>query len=346
MNRRILSCILILAVCVSLLSGCGGKNPPAASEAPTLPEIRPGEPASWDDPGGPTDPLQDPSAPSGRPDPDNPVPGTDAPAPTTPSDPAGENGGPGAGTGSFREDSPENLIRPSNGAEELPCGLEQELEQLLDSLDGEWSLYLKNLDTRETVSLNDRPMAAASLIKLFVAGACYATDPDCEDPSRCGLVRAMISSSSNEACNQLIDLLGRENINDFIRARGCKNTVLNRKMLEQSAEDNYTSARECGEVLEAVLREEYVSPAASRELLSALKAQERTGKLPAGVPNGVETANKTGELADVENDACIVWSDGGVYVLCVLASDLNDAFAARETFAEISRTVYRFFNER
>lgn len=31
-----------------------------------------------------------------------------------------------------------------------------------------------------------------------------------------------------------------------------------------------------------------------------MRQQERTGKIPAGVPENIETANKTGELSDVE----------------------------------------------
>ena len=35
--------------------------------------------------------------------------------------------------------------------------------------------------------------------------------------------------------------------------------------------------------------------------------QTRTGKIPAGVPSYVTTANKTGELDDTENDAAIIY---------------------------------------
>ena len=41
----------------------------------------------------------------------------------------------------------------------------------------------------------------------------------------------------------------------------------------------------------------------------------------AGVPNGVQTANKTGELSDVENDAAIVFAPFGTYVLVILTEN-------------------------
>ena len=338
MNQRALSLFLIFLIGLSLLlPGCGRREAAAYSDPPPLPELQTGEIPAWPDAATPED-----AAPGTTPEPPE--------TPPTPTDPPEVNSGDTpdpipVGTGSFREESPEELTTRPDHREERPCSLEPSLAQVLEEQEGTWSLYLKTLDTLEVVSLHDEPMTAASLIKLYVAGAYYATDPEGENRDYCGLVSAMISDSSNESCNRLIDLLGKDNVNDFIRAEGCRNTELNRKMLEQVPVENYTSTRECGAVLEAILNETYVSPAASRNLLQDLKAQKRTGKLPAGVPHGVETANKTGELATVENDACIVWSPGGTYVLCVMASDLTDPYAAQRTITEISRMVYQFFNE-
>ena len=240
---------------------------------------------------------------------------------------------------------PPETEAPDTGEPPLPelSPLEPVLAERLEGLPGKWSLYAKNLDTGETICVNDEPMVAASLIKLFVAGAYYETDPTASDRTFCELADVMINISSNDACNRLITLLGMEEINDFIRREGFTASELNRKMLEQSDQENYTSARECGEVLEAVVNGTYISPEASARLLQNLKDQERTGKIPAGVPSGVETANKTGELKDTENDACIVWSDGGIYILCIMATDLTDVYAARTEIVSVSALVYTYF---
>ena len=68
--------------------------------------------------------------------------------------------------------------------------------------------------------------------------------------------------------------------------------------------------------------------------------QERKWKIPSGVPDGVITANKTGELDDVENDAAIIYTDSGTYVLVIMMSDLNDTSSAQRTIKEISSRVY------
>ena len=240
-------------------------------------------------------------------------------------------------------ESEEQPTEPVEPVEE-PSALELQLTQMLAELPGTWSVYVKNIDTGETVSLHDEPMTAASLIKLYVAGAYYSTDPEAANASRCSQVDSMINVSSNEACNALIDLLGMEEINAFIRDRGDSRSVLNRKMLQQNGKENYITARACGQILEQILEGSYVSAAASSRLLQNLKDQARTGKIPAGVPKGTTTANKTGELADTENDAAIVWSPGGTYILCVMSTGLSDTSAARRSIVEISEAVYTYFN--
>lgn len=224
-----------------------------------------------------------------------------------------------------------------------PSELELSLTEKLAGLQGEWSVYVKNLDTGESFCIHDEPMVAASLIKLYIAGAYYTTDPMAEDETYCRRADTMINVSSNESTNVLIDLLGMDAVNDFIRSRGDERSVLNRKMNSQSDLDNYVTTRVCGEILEDICRGTYVSEAASARLLQNLKDQERTWKIPAGVPAGVQTANKTGELSDTENDAAIVWSSGGTYILCVMSTDLTSVGAARQAIVEISREVYDYF---
>ncbi len=224
--------------------------------------------------------------------------------------------------------------------------LRQELEQDLTGYSGTWSIYCKRLDTGEEFCLNDEPMVAASLIKLYVAGA-Y------RDASNRGAVSedlsenlnakmdAMIKDSDNEACNTLIDAVGMQEINTFIQTCGFEDTKLQRKML-QSGDENYTSARDCGAVLTGIYEGSYVDPDTSELLLEDLKNQTRTTKIPAGVPSGVETANKTGELDRVENDAAIVWTDAFPYILCIMSEDLTSTADARANIVNISSKVYAY----
>lgn len=75
-------------------------------------------------------------------------------------------------------------------------------------------------------------------------------------------------------------------------------------------------------------------------MLDILKSQTLKSKIPAGVPSGVVTANKTGELSSVENDAAIVFKEGAPYVLVVMSNEINNTSEARNNIKEISSKVY------
>ena len=202
--------------------------------------------------------------------------------------------------------------------------LEEDLTKEIGKLGGKWSLYLKRLDTDQVIGIgDDEKMVAASLIKLFIAGEFYtlAEEGELDADSFRNMPDLMISISDNGAANALINACTMDKINEFARENGYEETVLNRRMLEWNGTENYTSARDCGRMLEEVLKGEYVSAEASERILEALRDQQRTSKIPAGVPAEVETANKTGELDNVDNDAAIVWSPECTYILCIMSSD-------------------------
>lgn len=83
--------------------------------------------------------------------------------------------------------------------------------------------------------------------------------------------------------------------------------------------------------------------AGSDQILDLLKQQQRRSKIPAGVPTGVTVANKTGELLTVENDAAIVFTKSGDYILTVMSEGLPDTAAERQLIVDISGKVYSFF---
>lgn len=201
--------------------------------------------------------------------------------------------------------------------------LQEDLEAEIGRLGGKWSLYLKRLDTDQVIGINeDEKMVAASLIKLFIAGEFYRqTNENLLDIEKYGrLPDSMISVSDNGAANTLIGAVGMDNVNRFAEENGFKATELNRRMLESNGKENYTSAKDCGVMLEQVLEGKYVDQKSSDRILQDLRDQQRTWKIPAGIPSDVPTGNKTGELGSVDNDAAIVWAPSCNYILCIMSS--------------------------
>lgn len=242
-------------------------------------------------------------------------------------------------------------VQEPNSLDELSRQISETLQQIYD--DGAAaSVFVEDLSTGACTGLPDQQMQSASLIKLFIAGCVYehmgevkaweSYEGETEE-----LIRTMISVSDNDAANTLTYRLGngdaaggRAAVNQYCQSYGYTNTYMGRMMLDfSSTEDNYTSSGDCGKFLERIYRNEL---AGSEEILGYMKQQERTGKLPAGVPEGVVTANKTGELSDVENDAAIIYTDRGDYIICVMTSGLQDPAYGRAAIIEISSITYQY----
>ena len=80
-----------------------------------------------------------------------------------------------------------------------------------------------------------------------------------------------------------------------------------------------------------------MSEEASERILEDLRNQQRTSKIPAGVPKEVKTGNKTGELDNVDNDAAIIWAPDCTYILCIMSSDTGGRIAE---IRKLSSIVY------
>src|SRR4029079_6666097 len=94
-------------------------------------------------------------------------------------------------------------------------------------------------------------------------------------------------------------------------------------------------------ILRAIQEGRAAPPAATREMLSILLAQEFNERIPAGLPAGVRVAHKTGEITRIAHDAAIVYPPGrSPYVLVVLTRGIQDTKIADKLVADISTIIY------
>lgn len=237
----------------------------------------------------------------------------------------------------------------STGSSEVmsnSTGDESEIQEYIDesATEGVWSVYAKNLDSNSIkVNINNKQMQSASLIKLFIMATAYE-EIEKETLNKSEVIddiRIMINRSDNDAANRMIDRLGFDKINNYISTHGYTSTQIHRKMLQGTENgDNYTSVLDVGKLLEEMYRGRCVSESASQEMIEILKSQTLTSKIPAGVPSGVQTANKTGELSTVENDAAIVYKEGAPYVVVIMSNELTNTAEARNNIKEMSSMIY------
>lgn len=240
--------------------------------------------------------------------------------------------------------------------------LEAELTYRINSYASQWSLYLKDLSTGNIISINERPQESASLIKLYVMGAImqdiYDGKLEMTDKIR-NLLENMITVSDNSATNELVRYLdpdhshraGLERVNAFIDEQGFDNTHEYNGLEDTSLhynpdKINTTSTQDCGELLERIYRGEFVSHLSSRKMEDLLLAQQVTYKIPSTIPDESTVANKTGETSDCENDAAIVYTPNGDYILCIMSYKLSDKGSAVSYLREMSSLIYDYFMNR
>ena len=231
-----------------------------------------------------------------------------------------------------------------------------QIQGQLPADNGSWSVFVSDLINETEGSINDQTMQAASLIKLYIMGAIYENydqiigqyGKDSVDSN----LHSMITVSDNDAANTLITYLGGGNssagmqaVNSFCQEHGYTQTHMGRMLLASNdQDDNYTSVNDCGHFLIEVYKEEESSYAHASDMYALLKAQTRQNKIPAMLPDGVKTANKTGELDNVENDAGIIYDAANDLVIVFMSQNLSSAGNAQNTIASLSRTIYDYYN--
>lgn len=232
----------------------------------------------------------------------------------------------------------------------------KQVQSQLPAENGTWAVFISDLVNGTEGSLNDQKMQAASLIKLYIMGAVYEnydqiTGQYGRDSVDSNLY-SMITVSDNDAANTLTTYLGGGNssagmqaVNSFCQEHGYTQTHMGRMLLASNdQDDNYTSVNDCGHFLIEVYKEEESSYAHASDMYALLKAQTRQNKIPAMLPDGVKTANKTGELDNVENDAGIIYDAANDLVIVFMSQNLSSAGNAQNTIASLSRTIYDYYN--
>ena len=220
---------------------------------------------------------------------------------------------------------------------------------------GTWACYLCDLSTGSMAAIGDVSMKAASLIKLFIMGSVYEQYDTLTQKYGANVdnaLHSMITVSDNDAANQLLKYLGGDDpsagmsiVNQFCRTHNFNNTSIGRLLgdLDNPVNDNYTSVVDCGNFLKEVYQG---TLAGSDSMYSLLKQQTLRNKIPAMMPEGVQVANKTGELSNVENDAAILYgtSDQRDLIIVFMSENLSDPGAAQSFIAQESLSIYNMFH--
>lgn len=161
------------------------------------------------------------------------------------------------------------------------------------------------------------------------------------------LLEKLIKESDNTAMLLLLDEVGIGFLQQYFPQMGLVYTEINSDGLRLDSggvrQENYTTAREMGAVLERIYRGELVNGFASELMLDILKRKRARTRLAKHLPPGWQIAHKTGLLRRSCHDAGIVFSPNGDYVLVVLTGRVDSYPAAKEFIARLGKSTYRAY---
>ncbi len=142
----------------------------------------------------------------------------------------------------------------------------------------------------------------------------------------------MIVLSDNSATNTLIDVTGIDAVNADLTALGLLGTRLNRKIVSGSSEVPLGEATpaDLGRLLELIVSEQVLTPAACRAMLAILERQRHPHMLTRYIPEFyadppvLRVASKGGWIRGTRNDVGAFFTQGGTYILAVMSRGVQD----------------------
>jgi beta-lactamase class A len=112
--------------------------------------------------------------------------------------------------------------------------------------------------------------------------------------------------------------------------------------------DNMCSPRDMADLLAMVVRAQCASAPSCRLMVEVMAQQEWREKIPAGLPEGLRIANKTGGVSGTSNDAAIVYTPAGAPMVMVVfwkGLDHRAKGQADAAIAEIAGVLYDHLGE-
>jgi len=158
----------------------------------------------------------------------------------------------------------------------------------------------------------------------------------------------MVTLSDNTATNVLIDRLGMDNVARRMQALGLSATKLRRHMMDTAAarrgDENVSTPDELVRLLQAMHGSGHGDEGFAMPDAIALLKKPKESRLRRGLPSGVSTADKPGELDGVRVDAGIVYARNRPYVFCVMTTFLKDEAEGERAIEQMSRAAYDYFS--
>ncbi|MBI5700697.1 serine hydrolase [Candidatus Saganbacteria bacterium] len=160
------------------------------------------------------------------------------------------------------------------------------------------------------------------------------------------LIRLMIVLSDNTATKMVIDRLGTNEVNSYIKNAGLNNTnIVDATCLNEkpNPDMNMTTPEDMA-IMMVILQSNKFTKQSRNEMLDFMKKQRYRWGIWKGVPRGIVVADKTGNVEGVLNDVGIVYKKKGSYVISIFTNGFKKKRDARKIINKISEITYGFSN--
>lgn len=249
--------------------------------------------------------------------------------------------------------------------------LKEKLANELSRIEGQKALSVKFLNTEEAITVNEKlQIWAASVIKIPIAceffrqeheghfdknrktrlqqenrvdgtGILKMLDPE-DEFTYLDLVKLMLVLSDNAATNEIIDLIGWENVEKFTKSIGLEATTFRHKMMIAAGRGpNLTTSADMAKLLE-MLHQKTLSGA--EEIINILKHHYDRSRIPLLIPNKIEIAHKFGSLPEAMHDVGIIYSKNP-FVFVFLTDDQKDKHLTNEVLSKCAKYCFDYSEE-
>ena len=171
----------------------------------------------------------------------------------------------------------------------------------------------------------------------------------------------MIVISDNSATNMLIEVVGRDSVNETMKKLGLNHTFLAGKLMVEAnpIELSSSTPEEMLSLLIGIYNGEILSQNSCQQMLEIMKHQQYvTSMIGRYLPydsdiieeggESILIASKSGSIRGVRNDIGIIWGPSCTYAVAIMSKDCKDKrfYPDNEgslAVAKISRIIYDYY---
>ena len=249
--------------------------------------------------------------------------------------------------------------------------LSLQLSDSISTLEGEVGLYVRFINSGKEFKYNEnKQFWAASVIKIPIALTFFKrleirdthisdrieiTDDNLVDGSGIlklldkgleltyrDLITLMLVVSDNTATNYIVDFIGWESVEEYMKKIGLTNTTFRHKMMIKAGRGpNLTTSNDMGILLKKMYKNELPG---SIEILEIMQEQLDRTRIPLYIPNDIKISYKNGSLSEALHEVGIVYSNKP-FIFCFFSDDQKNKRKTNEVLSKCAKDCFDYSNQ-